>query len=137
MAGINARYLVLSNIILTIIYASCRMLTLILIYVRLFMELSEVSLICKALSDQNRLQIIYLLTYGEQCACELLEQMKITQPTLSHHMKVLENCSLVISRRKGKWSHYSLNRDRWAAFRGYIESIRYEDRKKGESRCSL
>ena len=76
------------------------MLTLILIYVRLFMELSEVSLICKALSDQNRLQIIYLLTYGEQCACELLEQMKITQPTLSHHMKVLENCSLVISRER-------------------------------------
>lgn len=100
------------------------MLALILIYVRLFMELSEVSLICKALSDQNRLQIIYLLTYGEQCACELLEQMKITQPTLSHHMKVLENCSLVISRRKGKWSHYSLNRDQWVAFRGYVESIR-------------
>ena len=113
------------------------MLTLILIYVRLFMELSEVSLICKALSDQNRLQIIYLLTYGEQCACELLEQMKITQPTLSHHMKVLENCSLVISRRKGKWSHYSLNRDQWAAFRGYVESIRDADEKRDESGCCL
>ena len=106
------------------------MLTLILIYVRLFMELSEVSLICKALSDQNRLQIIYLLTYGEQCACELLEQMKITQPTLSYHMKVLENCSLVISRRKGKWSHYSLNRDQWVAFHGYVESIRMPVKKE-------
>lgn len=113
------------------------MLTLILIYVRLFMELSEVSLICKALSDQNRLQIIYLLTYGEQCACELLEQMKITQPTLSHHMKVLENCSLVISRRKGKWSHYSLNRDQWAAFRGYVESIQYAGEERDESGCCL
>ena len=135
MAGINARYLVLSNIILTVIYASCMMLTLILIYVRLFMELSEVSLICKALSDQSRLQIIYLLTYGEQCACELLEQMKITQPTLSHHMKVLENCSLVISRRKGKWSHYSLNSDQWTAFRDYIESIRIAGERKDESGC--
>ena len=118
----------MSNIILTIIYASCMMLTLILIYVRLFMELSEVSLICKALSDQNRLQIIYLLTYGEQCACELLEQMKITQPTLSH---------LVISRRKGKWSHYSLNRDQWVAFRGYVESIRDADEERDESGCCL
>ena len=127
----------MSNIILTVIYASCMMLTLILIYVRLFMELSEVSLICKALSDQNRLQIIYLLTYGEQCACELLEQMKITQPTLSHHMKVLENCSLVISRRKGKWSHYSLNRDRGTAFRGYIESIRDAGEERDGSRCCL
>ena len=113
------------------------MLTLILIYVRLFMELSEVSLICKALSDQNRLQIIYLLTNGEQCACELLEQMKITQPTLSHHMKVLENCSLVISRRKGKWSHYSLNRDQWVAFRGYVELIRDADEERDESGCCL
>ena len=40
------------------------------------MELSEVSLICKALSDQNQLQIIYFLTYGEQCACELLEKIE-------------------------------------------------------------
>ena len=113
------------------------MLTLILIYVRLFMELFEVSLICKALSDQNRLQIIYLLTYGEQCACELLEQMKITQPTLSHHMKVLENCSLVISRRKGKWSHYSLNKDQWTAFRGYVESIWNAGGERNGSGCCL
>ena len=127
----------MSNIILTIIYASCMMLTMILIYVRLFMELSEVSLICKALSDQNRLQIIYLLTYGEQCACELLEQMKITQPTLSHHMKVLENCSLVISRRKGKWSHYSLNKDQWTAFREYIELIWNASGERNGSGCCL
>ena len=113
------------------------MLTMILIYVRLFMELSEVSLICKALSDQNRLQIIYLLTYGEQCACELLEQMKITQPTLSHHMKVLENCSLVISRRKGKWSHYSLNKDQWTAFREYIELIWNASGERNGSGCCL
>ena len=101
------------------------------------MDLSEVSLICKALSDQNRLRIIQLLTYGEQCGCELLEQMKITQPTLSHHMKVLENCSLVISRRKGKWSHYSLNRDQWAAFRRYIESIQEAGGERDGRGCCL
>lgn len=54
----------------------------------------------------KRLKLILLaLALAGLCAvlsaCELLEQMKITQPTLSHHMKVLENCSLVISRRKG------------------------------------
>ena len=106
-----------------------------LIYVRLFMELSEVSLICKALSDPNRLRIIQLLTYGEQCGCELLEQMQITQPTLSHHMKTLEDCSLVFSRKKGKWNHYSLNKDRWAAFRDYTESIRDAGEGRNESGC--
>ena len=101
------------------------------------MNLVQISLIGKALSDPNRLRIIQLLTYGEQCGCELLEQMQISQSTLSHHMKVLENCSLVISRRKGKWNHYSLNRDRWTAFRGYIESIRDAGEERDGSRCCL
>ena len=95
------------------------------------MELSQVSLICKALSDPNRLRIIQLLTYGEQCGCELLEQMQITQPTLSHHMKALEGCGLVSSGKKGKWNHYSLNSDLWAAFRDYIESIRIASKEEG------
>ena len=99
------------------------------------MEHSRVSLICKALSDPNRLQVIQILTGGEQCACELLEQLQITQPTLSHHMKTLEDCGLVSSRRKGKWSHYSLNSDQWTAFRDYIESIRIAGERKDESGC--
>ena len=86
------------------------------------MNLVQISLIGKALSDPNRLRIIQLLTYGEQCGCELLEQMQITQSTLSHHMKTLENSGLVSSVRKGKWNHYSLNVDKWSAFRDYIEN---------------
>jgi len=88
------------------------------------MNLVQISLIGKALSDPNRLRIIQLLTYGEQCGCELLEQMQISQSTLSHHMKMLEDSGLVSSVRKGKWSYYSLNHDQWTSFRGYIESIR-------------
>ena len=95
------------------------------------MELNQISLICKALSDPNRLRIIQLLTYGEQCGCELLEQMQITQPTLSHHMKTLEACGLVTSRKNGKWNHYSLNDDQWVAFRDYIESIQAASKEEG------
>ena len=97
------------------------------------MELSQVTLICKALADQNRLRIVQVLTCGEQCGCELLDQMQITQPTLSHHMKVLGGCGLVSSVKKGKWNHYSLNCDQWTAFRNYIESIR--DASKDEGGC--
>ena len=64
--------------------------------------------IFKALSDSNRLQIIYILSLGEKCACRLLEHFKFTQPTLSHHMKVLIECGLVYSRKAGTWNHYSL-----------------------------
>ena len=67
------------------------------------MNPNQVSLICKALSDPNRIRIIQLLTSGEKCGCDLLEQMQITQPTLSHHMKALEGCGLVCAVKKGKW----------------------------------
>ena len=67
--------------------------------------------ILKALSDSNRLQIIHILSCGERCACRLLEHFKFTQPTLSHHMKVLMECGLVDSRKEGTWNYYSLNKD--------------------------
>ncbi|MGG7177196.1 ArsR/SmtB family transcription factor [Clostridium paraputrificum] len=65
--------------------------------------------IFKALSDSNRLKIIDILSCGEKCACDILEDFKFTQPTLSHHMKVLMECGLVISRKEGLWNHYKLN----------------------------
>lgn len=65
--------------------------------------------IFKALSDPSRLKIIDILSCGEKCACEILEHFDFTQPTLSHHMKVLMECGLVESRKEGLWSHYSLN----------------------------
>ena len=73
------------------------------------MELIEVSQICKALSDPNRLQIVQMLTQGEKCGCDLLEQLQIGQPTLSHHMKILCDSGLVVGRKEGKWTHYSIS----------------------------
>lgn len=63
----------------------------------------------KALSDPNRIKIIDMLSCGEKCACEILESFDFTQPTLSHHMKVLIECELVISRKEGIWNYYKLN----------------------------
>ena len=65
--------------------------------------------ILKALSDPNRLQIIDLLSCGEKCACEILENFKFTQPTLSHHMKVLMDCGLIEVKKDGIWNYYRLN----------------------------
>lgn len=67
------------------------------------------SRIMKALSDSNRLKIIDILSCGERCACEILEHFDFTQPTLSHHMKVLSECGLVECRKEGTWNHYKLN----------------------------
>lgn len=73
------------------------------------MNYEENAKIIKALSDPNRLKIVDILSCGERCACDILEHFDFTQPTLSHHMKVLMDCGLVESRKDGLWSHYSLN----------------------------
>jgi len=77
----------------------------------------------KALSDENRLMIIDMLSCGELCACEILEKFKITQPTLSHHMKILCNCGLVNVRKEGKWMYYSLNSNEIEKFKKFLHSI--------------
>ena len=65
--------------------------------------------IIKALSDASRLKIIDILSCGEKCACDILEHFKFTQPTLSHHMKVLMDTGIIKCRKEGLWSYYSLN----------------------------
>ena len=83
----------------------------------------DAAAICKALGDSNRLQIMKRLSTGEICAGKLLEQFRITQPTLSHHMKVLCECGLVTARKEGKWSHYSLNRKTLCSFGKFVASL--------------
>ncbi len=93
----------------------------------------DVALICKALSDSNRLKIVKMLSNGEMCGCKLLEAFEITQPTLSHHMKVLCDCGLVETRKEGKWSHYSLNCETLQNFKAFISSL--SCKKGGECCC--
>ena len=83
----------------------------------------DVSLICKALSDSNRLEIVQMLSEGEKCGCKLLERFEITQPTLSHHMKILVEAGMVNDRKEGKWHYYSLNTQTFSSFKKYIEKL--------------
>ena len=87
------------------------------------MKAMDVALICKALGDSNRLEIVRMLSDGEKCGCKLLERFEITQPTLSHHMRILVECDLVKDRKEGQWHHYSLNNDTLSAFREYIDNL--------------
>ena len=83
----------------------------------------DVALICRALGDSNRLKIVQMLSDGEKCACKLLEAFEITQPTLSHHMKILCDCGLVNTQKVGNWSHYSLSCETLTAFKSFIGGL--------------
>ncbi len=63
----------------------------------------------KALCDPNRLLILENLQSGEKCACKLLEELEISQSTLSHHMRILCASGIVKARKEGKWMHYSIS----------------------------
>ena len=89
----------------------------------------------KALADENRIQILELLRDGERCACRLLEEMKITQPTLSHHMKILCDSGIVIGRKEGKWMHYSISEDGVKDMQNYLDGIIHE-LQETETSCS-
>lgn len=93
----------------------------------------DVALICKALGDSNRLQIVQMLSDGEKCACNLLEKFEISQPTLSHHMRILCECELVGVRKEGKWCHYSLKGETLESFKFFVGSL--NACKDGECIC--
>ena len=79
--------------------------------------------VLKAISDPKRLRIVDMLSCGEQCACQILEAFHVTQPTLSHDMKVLIAAGLVIDRREGKNTFYSLNKESIVSFESVLHSI--------------
>lgn len=106
------------------------------------MNESEIAVICKALGDENRVQIIKMLSSGELCACKILDAFNITQPTLSHHMKTLTDCNLVNSRKEGKWTYYSINCEKFSEFKKAVseftcksDGVKKSDSKKTSGSC--
>lgn len=86
-------------------------------------DYSKYALFMKALSDETRVKIFDMLSQGELCACKILEEFNITQPTLSYHMKTLCDSGLVDSKKDGVWMKYSINRDSLEKLRELFESI--------------
>jgi len=65
----------------------------------------------KALADPVRLRLVSLIGAhqgGEVCVCELTEAFELTQPTISHHLKVLREAGIIDSERRGTWVYYRL-----------------------------
>lgn len=87
----------------------------------------KTAVIFKAFCDENRIRILNLLSTGEKCACKLLEELNITQPTLSHHMKILCDSGVVVGRKEGKWTHYSISDKGVEKAKKYLDVITRTD----------
>lgn len=64
--------------------------------------------VMKALSDPNRVKIVKMLQERNLCVCEMRAALGVAQPTVSKHLKILENAGLVKSRKEGLWVNYYL-----------------------------
>ena len=74
----------------------------------------------KALSCKTRIKIMEYLSKGESTVENIVKNFNFTQPTISHHLKVLLDAGLVLKRKYRQWVLYKVNRDIWE----YIERIR-------------
>ncbi len=72
-------------------------------------ELRVLADLLKSLADETRLAILSMLQDGEMCVCEIMEFLPVSQPAVSHHLRILRQAGLINDRRQGKWIFYSLD----------------------------
>ena len=99
------------------------------------MDERKTALLFKAFCDENRIHILKLLGSGEKCACRLLEEMSISQPTLSHHMKILCDSGIVVGRKEGKWMHYRISPEGVQIAKDYLNGLTAADAARENKPC--
>ncbi len=92
--------------------------------------MNELSPFFKALCEDVRLKIITLLMPRELCVCEIIAQLNLSQPAVSHHMKILKQAGLVNDRRDGRWIFYSLDKERFMQLERLLDEQLFEPVRK-------
>lgn len=82
-------------------------------------EAERLAGVLKALAEPNRLRLVSMIAAnaatGASCVCDLIEPVGLSQPTVSHHLKVLTDAGLLTREQRGKWAYYTLVPDALAA----------------------
>lgn len=84
----------------------------------------DMAQVFKALSDPARLRLLSLIAAqpeGEGCNCELVEPLGLSQPTVSHHLKVLHDAGLLTRERRGQWVYYRIRPEQFDAVRSALD----------------
>jgi ArsR family transcriptional regulator len=78
----------------------------------------------RVLSDSNRLKIIELLLKGETCGCRLINELPISQPTLSYHLNLIATSGLAHTKRDGNRIDHYINRDQIDLLIDFLKQLR-------------
>lgn len=91
------------------------------------MDNQELAQAFKALGDMNRVKMLEMIAGQDDiCACHLLDAFDFTQPTLSHHMKILCSANLIECTKRGRWMHYSLKKETAKRLSRYLNDLSSE-----------
>ena len=87
-------------------------------------EAERTAKVAKALGDPIRMQLVDVLRKhaGKVCVCELVPLFDLSQPTVSHHLKVLREAGIVGSERRGLWAYYYVNPEALKELSGWLSS---------------
>jgi ArsR family transcriptional regulator len=90
-------------------------------------EAADLAAVLKALADPARLRLLSVIQAaagGEACQCDLTEPVGLSQPTVSHHLRVLHDAGLVTREKRGVWAYYRAVPDRLAAVAAALTDTR-------------
>jgi ArsR family transcriptional regulator len=89
----------------------------------------------RALGDETRLRLLEQLRGGEQCVCDLTDELEASQPRLSFHLKTLKDAGLVTDRRAGRWVYYAINPEALATLERVLSGLRPTRSAAPGARC--
>lgn len=77
----------------------------------------------KALAEPTRLQILEMLANKEMCVCEIITKLHLSQPAISHHLKILRQANFIIDRKEGKWIFYSIHKEEYLDMLNMLQNL--------------
>lgn len=92
--------------------------------------------IFKAICDENRVAIIKLLQSGDKCACNISDELNLSQSKLSYHMKILCESKLVECWYEGKWTHYKISKSGSDLAISLLKNITSINANKCDCKCT-
>jgi len=85
--------------------------------------MKQLAQVFKALGDEGRLEIVAMLMGREMCVCDILNAFNRSQPTVSHHLKILKQAGILVDNREGKWIYYSINPEVIDSVKAFLQEV--------------
>jgi ArsR family transcriptional regulator, arsenate/arsenite/antimonite-responsive transcriptional repressor len=97
-------------------------------------QAADLAYILKALADPTRLRLVSMVAAhegGEACVCDLTDPLGLTQPTISHHLKILLDAGIFTREKRGKWAYYAIVPGALDALSAVLSKDSSKDSSKG------